>query len=400
MDLRKRETENELQYIWRLGCAKDAGQLDMNWDELGNVINENCREDETQYRTSAAYRKPYQYTRMFYEAGVFNNLSEDDYIAQLREEKHELRRIKQQMFDERTALNKILREQGRSEENVSKLEKLIKENGKCVFPAVKTTVEQSDKDLIIALSDFHLGINAKNYFGTYNAEIAAARLRQYAEEIVRLKNLYNAENAYLILLGDMISGSIHMTTQLENRENVIEQVQKSAELISAFTYELSRHFTELHINSVAGNHSRISFKDQVLRSERLDDIITWYMKAKLSHINNILFDDNENIDYTIGQCVIRGKSYLLVHGDHDSFSESGISRLVMLLGFKPEAVLFGHKHKCSYDEIANIKLIRSGSFIGTVDDYTVSKRLSGHPSQMVCVVTKDGVQGFHPIALD
>ena len=150
---------------------------------------------------------------------------------------------------------------------------------------------------------------------------------------------------------------------------------------------------------MAGNHSRTSMnKDEVLRDNRLDTLIPWYIKAKLSNCENVIFN-TANIDPTISNWIIRGNKYLMVHGDYDSFSESGISKLVMMLGFKPTAIFYGHFHRCSFDEIADIKIIRSGSFSGAVDDYTISKRMSGSPSQMVCVIDDNGVQTCYPIKL-
>ena len=39
LTLKKRPTETELGYIWRVGKLKDDGQLDMTWGELANVMN-------------------------------------------------------------------------------------------------------------------------------------------------------------------------------------------------------------------------------------------------------------------------------------------------------------------------------------------------------------------------
>lgn len=162
---------------------------------------------------------------------------------------------------------------------------------------------------------------------------------------------------------------------------------------------MSTMFANVYVNSVSGNHSRTSMnKDEVLRNNRLDTLIPWYMKAKLSHIKNISFCE-DNIDPTISNWEIRGKKYLMVHGDYDSFSESGISKLVLLLGYKPEGIFYGHLHRCSYDSIADVKIIRSGSFCGAIDDYTITKRFSGVPSQMVCVLNSDGVKACYPIEL-
>ena len=399
MDFKRRENENEEQFIWRIGNAKDSGQLDLDWDQIGDIINQEFRTDETEYKTSSAYRKIYQYAKKMWEAGVFNNLDESSYINELREIKHEIRKEKQKLFDERVALNKLLRESARAEEDYAKLENLIKKNGMTTLPDCNPYITHADNDLIVILSDLHLGSTSDNFFGKYNSDIAEERLIQYVKEIISIQSIHKSENAYVILCGDLISGNIHLTTQLENRENVIEQVQKCGELVSSFIHQLSRFFGTIYVNSVSGNHSRLARKDQTLRNERLDDLIPWYMRAKLSHISNIEFIDNENLDSTIAWFDIREKKYLAVHGDFDSYSESGVSKLVMMLGFKPEAVFYGHLHHCSYDEISGVKIIRSGCFSGTSDDFTISKRISGRPSQMVCVACDKGIKACYPIEL-
>lgn len=399
MNLERLKDENEERFLWRIGQAKDNGTLDLSWAEIADVINKEFREDISEYRCEAAYRKPYQQTKRFFEAGVFENFSTSDYITELQEQKQEIRKEKQKLSDERAALNNRLRQNARVEENLSYLEKLIKDSGKTTFPEFHNEVNISNNDLFIALSDFHLGADSDNYFGKYNSDIAAKRLNEYYNKIVDIQKIHNSENAYVCLLGDIINGEIRHTVQLQNRENLIEQIQRASELISAFVYNLSKSFKNVYVNSVAGNHSRTSMnKDEVLRNNRLDTLIPWYMKAKLSHINNIGFCEN-NIDPTISNWEIRGNKYLMVHGDYDSYSESGISRLVMMLGFKPTGIFYGHLHRCSYDDIANVKIIRSGSFCGAIDDYTVTKRFSGSPSQMVCVLNDNGVVACYPIEL-
>lgn len=383
-------------------CLSDAYQkanhtIDLEWQEIidkyGLDIHYDTLRKATQTIFGGAFVSEYFKSKQAEK-------SDDSYLDEIRAEKQEIRKEKQRLFDERTALNKTLRENARIEEDLSKLEVLIKNNGAVTLPKVENIIDESDNDLFIALSDFHLGIKTDNYFGSYDSDIAAQRLSQYLNKIIKIKELHNSENAYVLLLGDLLNGEIHFTTQLENRENITEQVQKTAELISAFVYELSKHFKCVYVNGVAGNHSRTSFKDQVLRGNRLDNLIPWYMKAKLSHIDNIKFIDDQNYDATIGCCTVRGKEYLMVHGDFDSFSEKGVSKLVMMLGFKPTAIFYGHLHRCSFDDIAGVKIIRSGSFSGTSDDYTVSKRLSGQPSQMVCVVDSNGINACYPVQLD
>lgn len=383
-------------------CLSDAYQkanhtIDLEWQEIIDKYGLDIHYDTLRKATQTIFGGAFVSEYFKSKQAEKNN---DSYLDEIRAEKQEIRKEKQRLFDERTALNKTLRENARIEEDLSKLEVLIKNNGAVTLPKVENIIDESDNDLFIALSDFHLGIKTDNYFGSYDSDIAAQRLSQYLDKIIKIKELHNSENAYILLLGDLLNGEIHFTTQLENRENVTEQVQKTAELISAFVYELSKHFKCVYVNGVAGNHSRTSFKDQVLRGNRLDNLIPWYMKAKLSHIDNIRFIDDQNYDATIGCCTVREKEYLMVHGDFDSFSEKGVSKLVMMLGFKPTAIFYGHLHRCSFDDIAGVKIIRSGSFSGTSDDYTISKRLSGQPSQMVCVVDSNGINACYPVQLD
>lgn len=398
-DTTRKETENEFQYLWRLGQAKDSGLLDFDWNGIADLMNKYFGDPDKPY-SEAAWRKPYQQAKKFMEAGVFNKLSEDEYFKELRIQKQELEKQKVKTRDERVALNKTLRETARIEEDLSKLELLIKGNGSTTLPPINNSIESSDNDLFICLSDFHLGMNTDTYFGKYNSDIAAERLSQYLSQILEIQKLHKSENAHVGILGDILNGEIHFTVQLENRENITEQIQKSAELISTFIYELSKHFNTVYVNGVAGNHSRTSFKDQVLRGNRLDNLIPWYMKAKLDHLHNVVFIDNTNYDSTIATCIIRGNEYLMVHGDWDSYSEAGVSKLVMMLNFKPKGIFYGHLHRCSYDDIANVKIIRSGSFSGTTDDYTISKRITGKPCQMVCVIDNNGIKCYYPVSLD
>lgn len=71
----------------------------------------------------------------------------------------------------------------------------------------------------------------------------------------------------------------------------------------------------------------------------------------------------------------------------------------IFIGYIPYAVLYGHLHTCALDEVNGVKMIRGGSLAGCGDQHTVEKRLTGKPSQMVCICTDKGVQAFYPIEL-
>ena len=223
-------------------------------------------------------------------------------------------------------------------------------------------------------------------------------MEQYLNKIIEIKDRHHSENCFVSLQGDMISNSIHKSIAITNRENVIEQVIKASEMITAFLAELSRHFNKVNVVSVVGNHSRIDKKEDALKDERLDTIIEWYAKSKLETFENIQF--GESIDNTITGFWCRNKFYAVVHGDYDKFDVNGIAKLAFMLGFIPYGILFGHKHYPATTEINGIKLIQSGSFPGSGDDHTIELRLSGNPSQTVLVCDENGIECNYTVELD
>ena len=66
----------------------------------------------------------------------------------------------------------------------------------------------------------------------------------------------------------------------------------------------------------------------------------------------------------------------------------------------PEAWFTGHMHTIAVDEVNCIKMIRGGSLAGSGDDYTIEKRLSGKPSQLIVIVNGFGINAYYPIYFD
>ena len=213
--------------------------------------------------------------------------------------------------------------------------------------------------MVICLSDLHIGSNYNTVWGTYNSDIARDRLQQYLNEIIELQKSHNAQTANVLLLGDLLSGSIHRSIQVTNRENAIEQIMKCAELITEFIYELHKYFESVVVADVSGNHTRMDKKDEAIKDERLDRLITWYLKTSLKNIKNVWFKEYP-LDTTLDEIEIRGNRYWLCHGDYDSFSKSGIANLVMMMGYKPTGCFFGHYHTCAFDNESDVWLVRSG----------------------------------------
>ena len=395
--LKKLDSETEEQYLWKIGQLVDSGKVS-NWASINDIINKELGIDEDKWRDESSFRKRYQAAKKFYD-GCFSKMESDEYAQRVAEINRELERTKIKYRDERIAWNKQNYIDARVEEKLDLLEKELLSQGRINFDVHENVNVNSDNDILIILSDFHIGQCFNSIWGAYNSDIARDRLNQLLNEVIAIQKMHNSECCYISLQGDMLSGNIHKTIQVTNRENVIEQIKMASELISSFCYELTKVFSKVLMSSVVGNHSRIDRKDDSLHDERLDDIISWGVELSLKHIDNF-YILKTNLDSGIATMNIRNKIYIAVHGDFDKYSNTGVSNLCMHLGFIPYAITYGHLHTCAIDEANGVKMIRGGSLAGSGDDYTIEKRLSGKPSQMVCVCNNKGVACYYPIELN
>ena len=209
--------------------------------------------------------------------------------------------------------------------------------------------------------------------------------------------------ANVVLLGDQISGNIHNTIQVSNRENVIDQIEIASEIITWFCVELAKIFPFVHVYECAGNHSRlVSNKELAIHDERLDNLITWIVKKLTSHIDTIKVHDHKynRIDSGISVFELYGKEYVAVHGDYDVLNKTGVGNLSMMLGRIPYAIMNGHNHYPSNTDINGVKLIQGGSMAGSGDDYTIEKRLSGKPNQTILVCDENGIDCIYNVELN
>ena len=400
MILERKEGETEIQYLWRIGKMVDAGKIG-SWKDITPTLNKQLREDD-EYYDESAYRKKYQAAKKFYDE-IFSQQGDEDFKKEQEEKLREIKKEKIKLRDERTESNRGIRIEARVEDKLDYFEKIIANQGKIDYKPLKPAEREliktkSDNDLVIMLSDLHIGQTFASAWGRYNLEVAKDRMNQYLNKIIEIKDRHNSENCFVTLQGDMISNSIHKTIAITNRENVIEQVISASEIITAFLAELSKIFNNVTVVSVVGNHSRIDKKEDALKDERLDTLIEWYAKSKLENFENIEFI--EPYDNTFNCFVVRNKHYFIVHGDYDKFDMAGVAKLSMMAGYFPYCILFGHRHFPATTEINGIKLVQSGSFPGAGDDHTIELRLSGKPSQTVLVCNEDGIECNYTVELD
>lgn len=389
----RHENESDDALIFRVCKDKDCIGT---WRDVADILNPLLGTDYGE----STFRKKYASFNQMFEANRDLLTKSSNELNVIREAERRLEIEKAKLRDERCAWNKQNRVAARVEEKFDNLENMMGNIGRIQFPDHPSPIiHDCGRSILIMLNDLHIGASFDSYWGKYNSDIAEDRLGQLLKEVKKIAERHEANECFVSLAGDNISGSIHRSIQVTNRENVIEQIKKCVELVSSFCYELTNVFPMVTLIGVNGNHSRIDRKDDALHDERLDSLVPYCVDLSLHHIKNFYYCSEANIDSGIAFFPIRDKYYISVHGDYDAFSNQGVQNLITMVHAIPYAVLFGHKHHCAIGEVNGIKMIQGGSLAGTGEQFTVEKRISGKPTQMICVCSGRGVEAFYPVEL-
>lgn len=395
---------NEAEHLWRLGKDKESSGL--TWEDIADIMNRTWRSDETEYYTESAYRKRFTTAMDMFEGVIRPELEATmrdaaSYAESIREERERLYEEKVRMWDARRDYNKSMRAVARHNDTLEMLERVIADEGRKQLPAVKAVHGDGTSDILCCISDVHYGIEFDTFIGKYNPEIAERRMAEYLQAAIDAGKTHNAERVHVALLGDLISGNIHHSIAVENKEHVIKQIIGVSDLLSQFVYGLAKEFKEVTVVSVSGNHSRMQPKDLALKDERLDDLIIWYLGTRLSAVDNVKITATaDNPDTSVALLNVRGKEYVAVHGDYDPFSAAGVAKLSLWLGKIPYAVISGHLHEFSAITPFGIRCIRSGSLCGSGDSFTIRHRLRGLPMQTIAVCNDKGLHAIIPVEFD
>lgn len=395
MRIERLSGEKDLDYHKRIifGKLVDKTLADIDFAELSESVY------GQQYSSDVARRMMYGSKRTLdlIDRERIDSVKDGAIIDEINDKMIELQKERQKFYDMRNAFNRVVRERSRQEELNEILVDAVQNGNLPALNYEPNYVAASDNDLLVSLNDIHYGIDIHNAWNTYNPDICRNMMCRYLDRIIEIGERHSSENCIVFNNGDTISGKIHMTIQLANKENVIEQVKGVSELISEFLAELSRHFKTVMFVSVAGNHSRLDTKDNSPMGERMDDLVEWYLQARLQNFDNIKIGATEKIDSTMYLMDIRGKTYCGVHGDFDP-TPNKIPALQTMAGRPVYAVLCGHLHHNKIDNVQGVKTIMAGSFMG-MDDYCIQKRIFGKPEQIVCVCDDTGIVCHYDIDL-
>lgn len=314
------------------------------------------------------------------------DLGFDEFSELVEEKKRSLAKQTQKFRDERSAYNRIIRNDARSEELIETIERL----GKNVeVPSIKYDgkIKSNPTEAVLLFSDLHIGAESNNFYNKYNTNIAVARVNKLVEDTIKYCKANNVETLNVLNLGDLIHGTIHISAKIEQTEDVVSQVITASKIVANMLIQLQKAAPNVVYRSCSDNHSRLTpNKDEAIPSENLGRVIDFYLSSALKGTNIVMA--NDNLDYGLGKFTLKnGKICMFAHGHEDKQRKVAESYICATREFI-DYIFLGHYHSFKVNTNYNIKVITNGSIVGT-EQYALSKRLFGTAEQTLLIFDKD-----------
>lgn len=383
------ETLEEYQIRLSLGLLRrEVGYEDLEWEDVKELLGSTEHRD-TLRRKGRGILLYDDYIK----TKTREQLYEEEYEKLLKKEL-EIKREKVKLQDLRTCLNKQIRENARKDNLVEILEEKLETIEPCILNDYKER-STSGKDGIMLLSDIHYGVQTYNAIDYYDTNICKEKMDYLIDKTIEYSLDNNIDKLYVCILGDEISGNIHTTTRIENRENIIEQILGVSNLLVHSIEKLSKYLPFVVVSMAQGNHSRVTAnKTESLEQENFNRLIREFLKIQLSNISNVLVLENE--DNGIIELNVKGYNVVGVHGHCDKVNS--LDKLIEMFDYKVDYILMGHFHNAREFEENKTDVIINGCFSG--DDYSKKLRLYNKPIQKLLIFTDEGKTTTYNINLN
>ena len=284
-NLKRREGESLFEWKLRLSLMKLNKETDLDWCELVELLEMDMSADH--YRKLSYGYKEYD----DYIKGKTKEMIAQEEYEKLLAKELEIKKEKVKLQDMRTLVNKQVRELSRKENLGEVLEKKLIElemQPKIINDEYKNRVT-SNRDMVCLISDIHYGIKTTNALSPYDSDICKLKMNYLIDKTIKFSLENDVDKLYVMVLGDEISGLIHNTTRLEQREDVISQVIEVSELLYESIVKLANNLPYVLVGLAQGNHSRVmADKKDSLEHENFTRLIKEFLRLRLANISNVL----------------------------------------------------------------------------------------------------------------
>lgn len=368
--------------VWKDICDKVEGLNDMDWQDIIDKHELGIARDTLRKAVTSDFGS----YKMVKEMLI--NTTPDSQVEELKETIRELEIKKIQYQDERRVNSKYMRPIARHERILEKISDVIL--GLEPLEVDKNSSYVVGKGNIGAalISDLHFGMRCYNYWNKYDMQTARDRMSELVDGIISYCRMMNVRELNVELLGDLISGIIHKTIELENEEDVIEQTFQCAMLLASAINKLANKIDSIKVHFTCGNHGRVNpNKKESVDTENFEIAVWKAIKLRMADRDgnireNVEFCENEMDDSFI--CYkVNGEYVIGVHGHLDRTGKV-VDDFAKMLKAPIKEIHMGHLHHIEVKEDSDIKLIMNSTMSG-VDTHAKNGRFFGKPSQTLRV---------------
>ena len=396
--LQRLQDENESQYIWRVGQAKDSGLIDSTWEELSPILNTQCGISEEDFRGSSAWRKRYRVMQQAWDDVFSKQKFCDDHLDDLDIKKRELAKEKIKLQTEKLEYNRWLREEARDEMICERICAAIRDlpplDVPDILPVHIEGREHGNRGGCLLIADPHYGVDLKitGLFGEtlneYSPEIFESRMWDLLTQVINIceKEGFTSLNVYD--LGDEVDGLLRVSQLFKLRYGVIESTVRYGKFITTWLNELSKKVYVRYQMVKDSNHCQLRMLGQpknTFKDENMSYIITDKIMDRLENNPNFEFIQNPT-GYIFDNVV--GYNVFGCHGETKSM-EQAIKDFSRTYKVDIDFMVGGHKH---HQDSTNVGIqsdvIGAPSIIG-VDDYALSLNKTSDPGATLFVLEQN-----------
>lgn len=395
--LKKLPSENEAQYIFRIGQAKQNNLIDDSWTAISPILNRELGYAEEDWKGESAWRKRYRnYLEAYEEIFSKANYSEV-HVLEIDKQKRELEKAKIKLRTEKLEYNRWLREEARDELIAEKIVQAIKELPPLdvpeVLPAHVVGRIHGEREGCLLIADTHYGVDLKitGLFGEtineYSPEIFEKRMWNLLTQVVDIceKEGFTSLNVYD--LGDEVDGLLRVSQLWKLRYGVIESTVRYGRFITEWINELSKHVYVKYQLVKDSNHCQLRLWGQpknTFKDENMSYIIAEKIMDRLENNPNFEFVQNPT-GYIFDNIV--GYNVLGIHGEVKNL-EQAIKNFSKTYNANIDFLIAGHKHHKDSSNIGiESDVIGVPSVIG-VDDYSLSLHKTSDPGATLFVLER------------
>ena len=379
------EGETEKQFIWRLHSLVNTKEL--TWKQIGDIVNEQFRDSEEDYRDESAYRKPCQSAEAYYDE-VFSKMIGTEYSDDIAKQRRELAKERVKLQAEKLEYNRWLREEARDELITEKICDAVNSLVPLDIPEHITPVHNT-RAYALVYGDEHFGVEyeLKGLFGdiinAYNPEIFEERMWDLFHQTVEIIQKENIDTLNVFNMGDFNDGILRVSQLMKLRYGVVDGTIKYADFIANWLNELTK-FVRVKYQSTNGNHSELRMIGQpkgTFTEDNMGKVVTEFIKTRLKDNPNFTYIENPT-GFIYAQLACN--TVLGIHGEVKNM-KTAIDEFSRIYNVPIQYLLAGHLHHNKTEEIGiNSEVINVGSIIG-VDSYSLSLRKTANASAKLLV---------------